>query len=190
MKKLRQAILNFFSDHSFHYVLCGLFFIVFNVNELSGELEWHEIWLPFTIIAASSFIIKSTFGFFLKEGVKASVATTVFLVAFLFYGNFFFILISIEPIKAILKEGYFILIVIALTLSGTLLIAKTSRSLKRLNFYLNVLFVTYIAFELPDLFRNFYNTNSIHVLMGGLKRGPKNGPNYPNVYLIVTDAYA
>ena len=171
-------------------MLCGVFFLVYNINEISGEVGLNEILIPLVVLLIIPILIKAVVALFAKSSIPSAIFTTILLSILLFYAHLFYFIISNQFLKTYLKEGYFIIILILIILLIGYFLVKTTRPLKTFNFYLNILFLTYLTFEVV----HFVNHSNVDDMKGIMKQldsvRKKDFKGKPDVYFIVADAYA
>jgi hypothetical protein len=200
-----------------HPFLLGLFFILDKFVPLVGYAAWRELFVPISVTFAATLLLFLILRFFLKDGLKAGIATTAFLVPALFYRDIqlnLARLFSYQEFQRKLDENQInqiqyqptqfrneliLLIVISLVLGllgwlGMRAFLKPGRDFTRATQYLNALSALFVAMTIGQLL--FYaNTKSINWQDYVTQEPPvfnQSAPkseNRPSIYYILLDSY-
>ncbi len=191
MSKRWDSLFELARDRSFHYSVCGIFFLFYNINELNGEMEFDETLIPFVVLLTLPVSLKLLLTSITNKSIPSAIFTTTVMLTTLFYAHLFFLFTSSSAfIKNFLKEGYFILLIVFFIAGIALFLFTTKRGLKTLNLYLNVLLLVYLAMEVVILTVTVGRVSEGRALMEYLDKSRVSGQGRPDVYFIVTDAYA
>lgn len=184
-------ILSFYKTAQFHFLLCGLFFLLQNVNELYGQVELNKVLISALVLLSVAFLIKYILTLLTERSVHAAIFTSILMLMMLYYAYIFFFLISFPSIKAFLKEGYLIIgLLIGIVVIAWFLL-KTSRQLITFNLYLNILFSIFFLFELVTFVTNLKNVERIRPQASASNNvSSKEFIETPDIYFIVADSYA
>jgi hypothetical protein len=191
MNSLFKTISDFYRKYSFHHILLAVFFVFYNANEFSGDVEFIEFVIPISILLALTLVSRFALAKYTGRSIQASVITTGILTPTLFYAYIFYFLISFAVLKSVLKEGYLIVVlIIALTIL-CLYVIKSKRELKSANLYLNILFSFYVFYEVVTLVRTPHIKDSTQRILDTKSDYTKKSfVEAPDIFLIITDAYA
>lgn len=176
-----------FSLQPLHLVLLPIFFILTTYSRYSGLLYPSEFLLPFIKITALAFIYFFLLYMLLKNKTKAGILATLFILIFLFFGEFKIWLQDL-PLVGIIASYRFLLPLLLLLYTFIFLRIIKSKSLVILTTFLNTLFSFFIIIEIwkisaqqsikpvsPQIAIDNKVTNTLR--------------NLPDIYYIVPDCY-
>ena len=191
MKKTVQHSLSWLRNNSVHYTICGLFFLVYNVNELAGDVEFTEMAWPFLALLLGPVLLKFFLTALTGRSINSAIFTTLFCLIIIFYAHLFYFFISSHFVKSFLKEGYFIIFLIGGLALAAFRLFRAAEPQHTFNLYLNLLLLSYLFVEMIRFTGNAGHVDEIRGIMAKLDsvRKPASRTK-PNVYFIVTDAYA
>ncbi len=191
MKEIGNKIRLAFKDYSFHYILCAIFFVFENVNELHGGVGPVEFVVSLVVVTALVVLFKIILTRIFKRSIPVAILVSLSMLLVLFYAHIFFFLISFPFIKSFLKEGYFMIMVLASVLVLAFLLLRGKKEFVTFNFYLNILFSAYLFLELTKFIGNassFTNTDQLTVSSPVVT--PGTFKEKPDIFFIISDAYA
>lgn len=184
-----QSIKNAFQKFPFHLVLLPLFFICSKYIQYEGLLDNYEtlkagIWIAVFLVAGLYI-----FSFFLKDLLKASIATTCMAALFLFFGDLREGLQNTPSLRFLSMYKIF-LPVIALLLLILFIALKKNKPAHTATLFLNILFLIYTGTEGSKFIRLKSHTKQRNQqikfttdIADDLRK------QLPDIYFIVPDCY-
>ena len=161
-----------------------LFLYSHNVEQVSATV----IPLPLILILVGTVVLYAVFWLMLRNGLKAGLVTTLFIVLFFVYGHVADVVLGVKIGNLVIGRARYLLLFWALLfLAGSWRIIKVSSDLHGITGFLNKMSVVLIA--IPLVFA-VLSPPTIHVDVPAPPKPSKEIENPPNIYYIILDAYA
>src|SRR5690349_6379117 len=133
--------------YPYHFLFIIIFFLTHGYAENIGLLSLKDLLTFFLICAALSSVVLLGFHFTFRNWVKAGIFISLLLLLYLFFGA---ILDGLERLGKIHYRFLLPTLIILLTFAA-IIIRHTKNNLRRLNFYLNLVFIIFIMGDLVTI---------------------------------------
>ena len=179
-----------------HPFLFALFPVLFLYSYNIGQLLINEIFLPSAIVLGFTAIAVPVLWLILKkDGKKAGIITTVFLVFFFSYGRLYEVIKTWHIGSLIIgRHRYFVIIWAALFILSAYFLIRTKKDLYNITNILNVIAIILVL--IPSVTIGIYKIktrdveHSLDINVQEEHIGSGNMDDLPDIYYIVLDGYA
>ncbi len=186
-----------FAIYPYLFAIFPILFLYSHNIELLPMISFSKILIPIAIILGFT-IISMVFLWliFKKDGKKAAIVVSIFLVLFFSYGRIY------DPIKGfkigdVILGGhrYLLFVWLILFILGTYFTVKTKKDLRNLTNIINVITIVLILFPLSNIGIYKFNTRDSQADTGAVSMSEEtiitgNTADLPDVYYIILDGYA
>ena len=182
-----ESWIKILAAHPFLFILFPILFLYSNNIHL---LTFEGIILPTIGLLSFGFILWIILRFVLKSGRKSAILVSLYAVLFFSYGHIFHLLSENAMESFEIRHEYFLIPFLALVVSGTYYIVKSTRRFDNATTILNVIGIVLVVMVFGNILSYSLAHNYIEddVEVVNLQ-AEMNVENPPDIYYLIFDAY-